>query len=92
MIFFANHHSVPFPSFLVVSSEKQTRIGQLMQRRSLLVLLLNGLARALPSFKFNDDGGLHTNGHPTVERGSPEFWYKIIISGALVLLGGVFAG
>lgn len=63
-----------------------------MQRRSLLVLLLNGLARALPSFKFNDDGGLHTNGHPTVERGSPEFWYKIIISGALVLLGGVFAG
>ncbi|KAK0433171.1 hemolysin [Armillaria borealis] len=63
-----------------------------MQRRSLLVLLLNGLARALPSFKFNDGGGLHTNGHPTVERGSPEFWYKIIISGALVLLGGVFAG
>ncbi len=63
-----------------------------MQRRSLLVLLLNGLARALPSFKFNDNGGLHTNGHPTVERGSPEFWYKIIISGALVLLGGVFAG
>ncbi|KAK0445604.1 uncharacterized protein EV420DRAFT_920435 [Desarmillaria tabescens] len=63
-----------------------------MQRRSLYILLLNGLARALPSFKLNDDGGLRTNGHPTVERGSPEFWYKIIISGVLVLLGGVFAG
>ncbi|KAK0237280.1 hypothetical protein EDD85DRAFT_921841 [Armillaria nabsnona] len=43
-IFLANHHVVPFPSFL------------------------------------------------HLERGSPEFWYKIIISGALVLLGGVFAG
>ncbi|KAK0216343.1 DUF21-domain-containing protein [Armillaria fumosa] len=63
-----------------------------MQRRSLLVLLLNGLARALPSFRSNDGGGLYTTGHPTVERGSPEFWYKIIISGVLVLLGGVFAG
>ncbi|KAK0483032.1 DUF21-domain-containing protein [Armillaria luteobubalina] len=63
-----------------------------MQRRSLLILLLNGLARALPSFRSDGGGGLYTNGHPTVERGSPEFWYKIITSGVLVLLGGVFAG
>jgi len=29
---------------------------------------------------------------PAVEPGSPEFWEKLIISAALVLAGGVFAG
>ncbi|KAG7441214.1 DUF21-domain-containing protein [Guyanagaster necrorhizus] len=60
-----------------------------MERRSFLIFLLTRLARALPSF---NDAELHMNGPPTVERGSPEFWYKIIISAILVLLGGVFAG
>ncbi|KAK0494402.1 DUF21-domain-containing protein [Armillaria luteobubalina] len=52
-----------------------------MQRRSLLILLLNGLARALPSFRSDGGGGLYTNGHPTVERGSPEFCLTLGLMG-----------
>jgi len=33
-----------------------------------------------------------TAGNGGTERGSPEFWYHLTISMALVLAGGVFAG
>jgi metal transporter CNNM len=29
---------------------------------------------------------------PSVEPGSPDFWFHIIVSAGLVVLGGVFAG
>lgn len=29
---------------------------------------------------------------PDVELGSPDFWFHIIVSAGLVILGGVFAG
>ena len=33
-----------------------------------------------------------TTGNGGTDRGSPEFWYHLTISMALVLAGGVFAG
>ena len=37
---------------------------------------------------------INPNAFPVSEEpiGSPNFWWKMIVSGALVLLGGVFAG
>ena len=34
----------------------------------------------------------HKTGRPGFERGSPEFWYHLIVGVFLVLAGGVFAG
>ena len=34
----------------------------------------------------------HKTGRPGIERGSPEFWYHLIVGLFLVLAGGVFAG
>lgn len=63
-----------------------------MKYRPILLLLFNRLVHALPYFSQGptiQKLGKHTHG---VEPGSPEFWWKIIISSILVLLGGVFAG
>ncbi|KAK0199503.1 hypothetical protein DFS33DRAFT_1367490 [Desarmillaria ectypa] len=62
-----------------------------MKARPLLLLLFNRLVHALPYFSQGSVQrlGKHVHG---VEPGSPEFWWKIIISSMLVLLGGVFAG
>ncbi|KAK0232540.1 hypothetical protein IW262DRAFT_1324861 [Armillaria fumosa] len=63
-----------------------------MKSRPILLLLFNRLVHALPYFSQGptiQKLGKHTHG---VEPGSPEFWWKIIISSILVLLGGVFAG
>ncbi|KAK0479073.1 hypothetical protein EDD18DRAFT_1207748 [Armillaria luteobubalina] len=63
-----------------------------MEYRPILLLLFNRLVHALPYFSQGptiQKLGKHTHG---VEPGSPEFWWKIIISSILVLLGGVFAG
>ena len=34
----------------------------------------------------------HKTGRPGIERGSPEFWYHLIVGVFLVLAGGFFAG
>ena len=34
----------------------------------------------------------HKTGRPGIERGSPEFWYHLIVGVFLVLAGGVFSG
>ncbi|KAK0448437.1 uncharacterized protein EV420DRAFT_1566762 [Desarmillaria tabescens] len=62
-----------------------------MKHRPLLLLLFNRLVHALPYLSQGSVRilGKHVHG---VEPGSPEFWWKIIISSILVLLGGVFAG
>ncbi len=63
-----------------------------MKSRPILLLLFNRLVHALPYFSQGSTIqklGKHTHG---VEPGSPEFWWKIITSSILVLLGGVFAG
>ncbi|KAK0475263.1 hypothetical protein IW261DRAFT_1647622 [Armillaria novae-zelandiae] len=63
-----------------------------MKSRPILLLLFNRLVHALPYFSQGPSIqklGKHTHG---VEPGSPEFWWKIITSSILVLLGGVFAG
>ncbi|PBK84866.1 DUF21-domain-containing protein [Armillaria gallica] len=64
-----------------------------MKSRPILLLLFNRLVHALPYFSQGSTTiqklGKHTHG---VEPGSPEFWWKIITSSILVLLGGVFAG
>ncbi|PBK61498.1 DUF21-domain-containing protein [Armillaria solidipes] len=63
-----------------------------MKSRPILLLLFNRLVHALPYFSQGptiQKLGKHTHG---VEPGSPEFWWKIITSSILVLLGGVFAG
>lgn len=58
----------------------------------LIRLLLIGLhvVRASPFVARDvDPSGIGDDGE---EFGSPEFWYKLILSAVLVLLGGVFAG
>ncbi|KAK0197741.1 hypothetical protein F5146DRAFT_1108624 [Armillaria mellea] len=67
-----------------------------MKSRPILLLLFNRLVHALPYFSLQGSPaatiqklGKHTHG---VEPGSPEFWWKIITSSILVLLGGAFAG
>lgn len=52
-----------------------------------LVLLLRVMSASSSSLH-----GKHKTGNPGVERGSPEFWYHLIVSAFLVLAGGVFAG
>ena len=54
-----------------------------------LLLVLIRTVFAVPFRTRYSDGTSHH--HPT-EPGSPEFWEKLIISAALVLAGGVFAG
>ena len=51
-----------------------------------LVLLLRAVI-ASPYFDNRDE-----TGQPGIEKGSPEFWYHLIVSVFLVLAGGVFAG
>ena len=53
-----------------------------------LVLLL----RAMNASPFFSDHHKHKTGRPGIERGSPEFWYHLIVGLFLVLAGGVFAG
>ncbi|TBU30759.1 hypothetical protein BD311DRAFT_863763 [Dichomitus squalens] len=57
----------------------------------LLHLLLSFLpsSHASPSLPLNLPDG---SDEPGEEFGSPEFWYKVVVSIGLVLLGGVFAG
>ncbi|KAJ7624854.1 hypothetical protein FB45DRAFT_924367 [Roridomyces roridus] len=58
--------------------------------RSPALLLLVRCALASPLLTILNSAPKKTHTHP--ELWSPEFWEKIIISGLLVLLGGVFAG
>ena len=48
------------------------------------------LLRAMSSSPLSDLK--HKTGRPGIERGSPEFWYHLIVGMFLVLAGGVFAG
>lgn len=54
-----------------------------------IVLLLSRLAFASP---FKQIIATAKSRHNVPEPGSPEFYYKLIISAGLVLAGGVFAG
>ncbi|KAG7439957.1 DUF21-domain-containing protein [Guyanagaster necrorhizus] len=62
-----------------------------MKSRPILLLLFNRLIYALPYLNQGSAQNLSKHVHG-VEPGSPEFWWKIIISSILVLMGGVFAG
>ncbi|PPQ99349.1 hypothetical protein CVT26_014012 [Gymnopilus dilepis] len=55
---------------------------------SLLIIILR-VARASPFYYVEKK---HKTGHPGAEPWSEEFWYHVIVSIFLVLLGGVFAG
>ncbi|KAI0700473.1 hypothetical protein BC835DRAFT_1502579 [Cytidiella melzeri] len=61
-----------------------------------LVTLLAILSRVYASPLFKDEGQVHgtATGHGKhgLPPGSPDFWWKIFISSAFVLLGGMFAG
>jgi metal transporter CNNM len=60
---------------------------------TLVVLLMSRLALASPIFRVTDrDGPTFDSTYKLPIPGSKEFWYKIIISMALVLAGGVFSG
>lgn len=59
--------------------------------RSPLFLLLIRFAFASPLFSGREGPNFHSTNERLVPE-SPEFWYKIVISMALVLAGGVFAG
>ena len=54
-----------------------------------VLLPLFSPVHASPSLLVNLPAG---SDEPGKEPGSPEFWYRVIISVGLVLLGGVFAG
>jgi hypothetical protein len=63
-----------------------------MRTLSLIYLLKPTVALASPFLLhlYNTD---HPDpNEPDVDPGSPDFWFHIIVSAALVLLGGVFAG
>lgn len=59
--------------------------------RSLPLLLHVSLGRAVPYLTAAVGAGTEKDEHGEAP-GSPEFWWKLIISVALVLIGGVFAG
>ncbi|TFK38807.1 hypothetical protein BDQ12DRAFT_683387 [Crucibulum laeve] len=60
-----------------------------MKLRSPTLLFLLRTVAASPFFKIHN---VPANGEKGEPPGSPEFWWKMIISGVLVLAGGVFAG
>lgn len=59
--------------------------------RSLPLLLHISLAHAVPYLTAATGAGTEKDEHGEAP-GSPEFWWKLIISVVLVLTGGVFAG
>ena len=56
------------------------------QQRTMLIPILHAALRPVVSQYINPDAS------PEDPIDSPDFWLKMIVSGALVLLGGVFAG
>jgi hypothetical protein len=58
-----------------------------MRTISLVYLLKPAIALASPYIIYG-----HDTKEPKSEPGSEEFWFHIIVSGFLVVIGGVFAG
>ena len=60
----------------------------------LLLVLLSLLspANCTPTSFFSSASAPPASDEPGEELGSPEFWYKLVVSIGLVLAGGVFAG
>lgn len=58
-----------------------------MRTLSLIYLLKPAVVLASPFLIYG-----HGTKEPTSKPGSEEFWFHVIVSGFLVLLGGVFAG
>ena len=70
----------------------------MFSRRSLIIarrlaVSFLPLVRASPATLFSSVSTLTpASDEPGETPGSPEFWYKLVISTVLVLAGGVFAG
>jgi hypothetical protein len=72
--------------------DRVLEIHQEMRILSLIYILKPTFVFASPFLQhlYNTDQSIPSE--PDVEPGSPDFWFHIIVSAVLVLIGGVFSG